>query len=118
MVDTKTIETFLKEANGSIQPAHKTILEDFLRLKRERITTDKIKIEIEDLETLRRQYGLIANHEIQIQAYRIEQMQEKMGLDLRLQRECEKIISLYTKPVVYSPTTETLAASLEHIGGL
>ena len=119
MVDTKTIETFLKEANGSLQPAHRLILEDFLKLetklRTERITPDRIRIEIEDMANIKRQYKITAAHELNIQSYRVEQMRTKLNLYDTLGKQCEQIISSY-QPIAHTPDVETHPASLTEYG--
>lgn len=117
MIDTKTIETFLNEVNGSIQPAHRTILEDFLT---ENKATDKlqskIKIEIEDMECTRRQYGNKAAHELNIQQYRISVLQKELAPYLRLEKQSEEIIKLYTQLPTHTPDAETHPASHTQYG--
>ena len=107
MVDTKTIETFLKEANGSLQPAHKTILEDFLTEAKvaERIQS-KIKIELEDIASQRRQYkdSNGSEHEIKIQKYRIEDLKKGLVHYQDLERQSEEIIKEYRHPESVSTT--------------
>lgn len=93
MVDTKTIETFLKEANGSIRPGHKIILEKFLRENYEfpRLP-GQIKINEWELEI----YGnKLSPGDVTIQKYRIEGMKKRIENYPLLQRECEDIMKAY-----------------------
>ncbi len=119
MVDAKTIETFLKEANGSLQPAHRTILEDFLTTSK---SADKLKrtiaIEIEDKETLKRQYGDRAKHELDIQQYRINILSKGLVRYQDLERQSEEIMKLYVNLPTHISDAETHPASLAHIGGV
>lgn len=95
MVDAKTIETFLKEANGSVQPGHKIILEKFLREDYEiKRLPGQIRINEWELEV----YGhKLSPGDVTIQKYRIEGMKKRIVSYPSLQEQCEVIISSYKK---------------------
>lgn len=93
MVDTKTIETFLKEANGSVQPAHKIILEKFLRENYEvpRLP-DQIKINEWELRIYEHK---LSPGDVIIQRYRMEEMKKRIEDYPTLQKKCEEIMESY-----------------------
>ena len=98
MVDAKTIETFLREANGSLQPADKLVLENFLEVSKEKEKLrGKITIELEDIERTRRQYGDKAKHELDIQKYRVGILEEQLRPYKELEAQSEVIIRSYTE---------------------
>lgn len=119
MVDAQTIETLLKEANGSLQSAHKEVLEDFLKASK---ATDKLKskiaIELEDVACIKRQYGDKAKHELDIQQYRIDVLKEGLSHYQDLERQSEEIIKLYSPVPTNIPDAETHPASHTQYGHL